>query len=116
MTDLITVTQAAKLLGVSYYTVTNKYIKRGLLPAELVNTGQGKGHTRYQIKRADVEALKERRESGEAAFRPGPTGENKGKTLMYLPRPAAWGEWIKTALEPEERVAALEAAARAKEK
>ena len=109
----LTPQEAADLLGVSYYTVM-KYIKNGLLPATC-DLNAPPTSRRYEICQADVLALHFLREAGGDTFKPGPKGENKGKTLMYLPRPATWGAWVKGLLSSEERAVILEAAARERE-
>lgn len=114
MNDKLETWEAARLLGVSQFTITNKYIPAGLLPAEKVNTHTGRGHTKWLIRRSDVESLRARRLAGE--FKPGPESGNKGKTLMYFPRPAEWGAWIKAVLlDSEQRAAILAHYARMKE-
>ena len=109
----LTPQEAADLLGVSYYTVI-KYIKTGLLPATC-DLNAPPTSRRYKISRTDVMALASLRKAGGDTFKPGPNGENKGKTLMYLPRPAEWGAWVKRLLSSEERAVILEGAARERE-
>lgn len=113
MNDKLETWEAARLLGVSQFTITNKYIPAGLLPAEKVNTHTGRGHTKWLIRRSDVESLRARRLAGE--FKPGPEGQNKGMTLMYFPRPAEWGSEIKAVLSGEERAVILAHYARMRE-
>lgn len=109
MSDLITTQEAARILGVTHFTVLMKYIKRGLLPAELVNTGAGKGHTKYQIKLADVQALKARKDSGDPAFKPGPEPRKAdGKAILYFPRSPQWAIEVRGGLRAEERAKILE--------
>lgn len=108
MTEQLTTQQAAEMLGVSIFTVVT-YIKTGLLPAQKVNTHEGKGHTKYLIDLANIKTILIMRQEGASSFKPGPKTDNaKGKTLMYFPRPAQWGQYIKSVLAGEERAKILE--------
>ena len=106
----LTPQETATLLGVSYYTVMG-YIKDGLLPATC-DLDAPPVHRRYAIRRDDALALRSLRET----FRPGPKpGNSDRRTMMYLPRSAEWGAWVKRALTGEERARVLENFARLKE-
>lgn len=116
MNDILTTAQAAELLGVSEVTVRDKYIKRGLLPATKAHTGEGYGHTKWQIRRVDVEMLKARRESGDRAFKPGPEPHSDDyRAYLYFPRPPAWARRMTDLFSAEERARILEEAAQRKE-
>lgn len=107
----LTPRDAADLLGVSYYTVMG-YIKDGLLPATC-DLDAPPVRRRYAIRRDDALALRSLRET----FRPGPrpSGNSHHRTMMYLPRSAEWGAWVKRILTGEERARLLEYYARMKE-
>lgn len=96
MNDILEAWEAARLLGVSTFTITNKYIKSGLLPATKENTHQGRGHTKWFIRRSDVEALRFRRLAGE--FKPGPNGSKDQPLITIRLGPDSDEKWSKIKL------------------